>query len=155
MQNLDSKTQRRVLLVEGSDDKHVVKQLRNRSGLKPNFGIIVKGGKDSLLDSIEAEVDVPERRVLGILLDADDDLEGRWQAVTNRLRQEVHLNLPDLPAQPQPKGTILQGRIRIGIWLMPDNLSTGELEDFVGSMIPSGDPIWPRAEAFIDGHSSR
>ena len=84
-------------------------------------------------------------------MDADDDLEARWKAVTDRLRQQLHLNLHDLPAQPEPGGTIIHGRLRIGIWLMPDNRSTGELEDFVGSMIPSGDPIWPRAQAFIEG----
>ena len=143
----------RVLLVEGPDDKHVVIHLSERSGLTQNFMIVEKEGKDSLLDSIDVEVDIPGRTVLGIMLDANDDLDARWQAVTgrlNRLRQEDHFDLPDLPAQPKPGGTIINGRLRIGIWLMPDNRSTGELEDFVGSMIPSGDPVWPRAEAFID-----
>ena len=152
MQERDSHP--RVLLVEGPDDKHVVIHLSERSGLTPNFRIVEKAGKDSLLDSIEVEVDIPGRTVLGIMLDANDDLEARWQAVTdrlNRLRQEDHFDLPDLPAQPEPGGTIIDGRLRIGIWLMPDNRSTGELEDFVGGMIPSGDPVWPRAEAFIDG----
>ena len=152
MQESDSHP--RVLLVEGTDDKHVVIHLSERSGLTQNFRIVAKEGKDSLLDSIEVEVDIPGRTVLGIMLDANDDLEARWQAVTdrlNRLRQEDHFDLPDLPAQPEPGGTIIDGRLRIGIWLMPDNRSTGELEDFVGSMIPSGDPVWPRAQAFIDG----
>ena len=150
----ESDSQPRVLLVEGPDDKHVVIHLSERSGLTPNFRIVEKEGKDSLLDSIEVEVDIPGRTVLGIMLDANDDLDARWQAVTdrlNRLRQEDHFDLPDLPAQPQSGGTIIDGRLRIGIWLMPDNRSTGELEDFVGSMIPSGDPVWPRAQAFIDG----
>ena len=152
MQESDSHP--RVLLVEGTDDKHVVIHLSERSGLTPNFRIVEKEGKDSLLDAIEVEVDIPGRTILGIILDANDDPNARWQAVTdrlNRLRQEDHFDLPDLPAQPQPGGTIIDGRLRIGIWLMPDNRSTGELEDFVGSMIPSGDPVWPRAEAFIDG----
>ena len=144
----------RILLVEGSDDKHVVIHLSERSGLAQNFMIVEKEGKDSLLDSIEVEVDIPGRTVLGIVLDANDDPDARWRAVTdrlNRLRQEDHFDLPELPAQPDPKGTIIEGRLRIGIWLMPDNRSTGEIEDFVGNMIPSGDPVWPRAEAFIDG----
>ena len=70
----------------------------------------------------------------------------RWQALTdrlNRLRQEDHFDLPVLPDKPEPSGTIIEGRLRIGIWLMPDNSSIGELEDFVGSMIPCGDPVWP------------
>ena len=80
----------------------------------------------------------------------------------NRLRQRdrryAHFNLSDLPAHPVATGTIIEtaaeipdAALRIGIWLMPDNRSTGELEDFVGSMIPSGDPVWPRAESYIDG----
>ena len=142
MQESDSHP--RVLLVEGPDDKHVVIHLSERSGLAQNFKIVEKEGKDSLLDSIEVEVDIPGRTVLGIMLDANDDLDARWQAVTdrlNRLRQEDHFELPELPEQPNPSGTIIEGRLRIGIWLMPDNSSTGELEDFVGSMIPSSDPV--------------
>ena len=152
MQESDSHP--RVLLVEGPDDKHVVIHLSERSGLTQNFVIVEKEGINSLLDSIEVEVDIPGRTVLGIMLDANDDLDARWQAVTgrlNRIRQEDHFDLPDLPAQPEPGGTIIEGRLRIGIWLMPDNRSTGELEDFVGSMIPSGDPVWPLSEAYIEG----
>ena len=150
----ESDTHPRVLLVEGPDDKHVVIHLSERSGLEQNFWIIEKEGKDTLLDSIVLEARTPGRTVMGVVLDANDDLDARWQAVTdrlNRLRREDHFDLPDLPPKPEPGGTILDGRLRIGVWLMPDNLSTGELEDFVGNMIPSGDPVWPRAEDFIDG----
>lgn len=145
----------RILLVEGPDDKHVVIHLSERNGLAQNFIIVEKEGKDPLLDSIEVEVDIPGRTALGIMLDANDDLDARWQAVSdrlNRLRQEEdHFDLPELPPQPDPSGTIIEGRLRIGIWLMPDNRSTGELEDFVGSMIPSDDPVWPLSEAYIEG----
>ena len=40
---------------------------------------------------------------------------------------------------------------RIGIWLMPDNQSPGELEDFVAQMIPGSDPVWPLSQDYIDG----
>ena len=152
MQESDSHP--RVLLVEGPDDKHVVIHLSERSGLTQNFVIVEKEGINSLLDSIEVEVDIPGRTILGIVLDANDNPNARWQALTdrlNRLRQEDHFELPELPDQPNPSGTIIEGRLRIGIWLMPDNRSTGELEDFVGSMIPSGDPVWPLSQAYIEG----
>ena len=42
-------------------------------------------------------------------------------------------------------------RPRVGIWLMPDNQSPGEIEDFVAAMIPDGDPVRPLAERYIDG----
>ena len=149
-----SESQRRVLLVEGPDDKHVVIHLSERSGLAPNFWIIEKDGKDTLLDSIVLEARTPGRMAMGIVLDADDDLMARWQAVTdrlNRLRREDHPDLPDLPDRPEPTGTIIEGAVRIGIWLMPDNRSSGELEDFVARMIPSADPVWPLSEAYIEG----
>jgi hypothetical protein len=122
--------------------------------LEQNFWIIEKEGKDKLIDSIVLEARTPGRTVLGIVLDANNNPDARWQALTdrlNRLRQEDHFDLPELPDKPEPSGTIIEGRLRIGIWLMPDNRSTGELEDFVGSMIPSGDPVWPLAEAYIEG----
>ena len=34
---------------------------------------------------------------------------------------------------------------------MPDNGSSGELEDFIMRMIPADDPVWPRVKCYIDG----
>lgn len=34
---------------------------------------------------------------------------------------------------------------------MPDNQSAGQLEDFVTTMIPANDPVWPLAQGYIDG----
>ena len=33
---------------------------------------------------------------------------------------------------------------------MPDNTSSGELEDFIFRMIPQPDSIWPRSERYIN-----
>ena len=128
----------------------------------PNFDILPQGGKERLLKAIGPELNAEGRKAVGILMDADDDLDAQWQAIVNRLLQRArtyeHFSLSDLPAHPvatgaiiESTGVILDAPLRIGIWLMPDNRSTGELEDFVGSMIPSADPVWPRAKAFIDG----
>ena len=142
-----------VLLVEGANDLHVVAHISKREGLPHNFRIVETGNVDKLLDAIEVEADVPERQVMGIVLDADQHPADRWKEVTarlNRLRQEEHFSLPELPDQPISAGTIVNGTLRIGIWLMPDNKSTGELEDFVAAMIPASDPVWPLSEQYID-----
>ena len=34
---------------------------------------------------------------------------------------------------------------------MPDNKSSGELEDFVQQMIHPDDPVWPRSVSYIEG----
>lgn len=136
----------RVLLVEGPDDKHVVAHLCRGSELENRFNIDDKGGKDPLLAAIGNEVRVSGREALGILLDADNDVQSRWDAVTHALSRVDVAG----PGVPDPSGTIIDSRPRIGIWLMPDNLSPGEVEEFFAGMIPSDDPVWPRSETYID-----
>ena len=138
----------RVLLVEGPDDKHVAIHLSRSFSDMPNFRVIDKGGIDQLLPSIPLEIRAEGRVAVGILVDANDDLQSRWQAVTDRLRSAGIRP----PATPVPGGTIIDvdGKPRVGVWLMPDNESPGELEDFIARMIPPGDPVWPLSEAYID-----
>ena len=140
----------RVLLVEGDKDKHVVVHLRQRHPSTPAFCVVDKGGIDSLLPSISLEVRVQGREVVGIMADADDNVMGRWNAIRHHLSK---LDIP-APASPEPTGMVLDGANgtpRIGVWLMPDNESPGELEDFVVKMIPDGDPVWPLARGYIGG----
>lgn len=149
----DSDLHPRLLLVEGSEDKYFVLRLSERNNLLDRFWILNKGGKDQLIQSIGAEANVEGRTTLGIVLDADDDVTARWQEVTkelDELRQEEHFDLPELPDQPRPNGIVVEGTIRIGVWLMPDNRSSGEIEDLVAKMIPCCDKMWPLAEQFID-----
>ena len=116
----------------------------------PKFRIINREGRDNILKTVNEEIDVSDRAVVGILLDADNDLAKRWKKLKCKL-QENDIGLPE---KPNPSGTIIEGtrrRPRIGIWLMPDNQSPGELEDFIVKMIPAGDPVWPRSESYIDG----
>lgn len=150
MNHYPSDASNRVLLVEGDDDIHVVSHIRYRSEATPEFQIIGKGGVSQLLDSIWLEVREPGREVLGIIVDGDTNLSSRWDAVKGRLRDEGFV----LPNQPHPNGTIIHetGNLpRVGIWLMPDNESAGELEDFVARMIPDDDPVWPLSQGYIDG----
>ena len=138
----------RVLLVEGPSDKHVVIHLRDKYESVPSFDILDKEGIDRLIPSIYSEVNAPDRTALGILADANDNLSNRWDSIAYQLsRAGIHA-----PPGPERDGTIIEGRIRVGIWLMPDNQSRGELEDFVVRLIPGSpdpDPIWPKARTYI------
>lgn len=135
----------RVLLVEGPDDDHVVRHLSERTGGMPSLCIKQKDGIEKLLPSIPPEFNVSGRKVLGILVDADDNPQDRWQSLRERLSD---LNV-QLPSNPYTQGTIIQSQPRVGIWMMPDNMSPGELEDFIATMIPSGDSVWPLAQTYI------
>ena len=137
----------RVLLVEGQDDKHVVGHLRERCQLELDFDVLDIGDVESLLAVVGAHTKAPGRQAVGILIDANDDIGTRWQAVRHRLLEEDFT----LPSGPNPRGTIIKTRPRIGIWLMPDNSSPGELEDFVVKMIPAKDRVWPLSRGYIDG----
>ena len=145
----DSKTptsdRDRVLLVEGRNDQRVVDSLRRSLGDVPSFDVQDRGGIDPLLKSISVEVKAPDRQVVGIVVDANDNPAGRWQAISDRLTPEFAL-----PDEPEVGGTIIGVDQRIGVWLMPDNRCPGELEDFVISMIPDDDPVWPQAQRYIE-----
>lgn len=139
-----------MLLVEGPNDKHVIIHLRQRHMPMPEFCISVEDGVENLLSEIEPQIRVPGRRALGIVVDADDDIDARWQSISGRLNQFG----VETPAAPNPSGIIIpaqNGMPRVGVWIMPDNQSPGELEDFIQRMIPGGDPVWPLSEAYIDG----
>ena len=136
-----------ILLVEGSDEEHLIRQLLCRLQLIPSFSISDKKGIDPLLQSISGEVKVADRHAIGILADANDNVTARWNAITDRLKKEGI----QAPASPVPDGTIIASEPRVGIWLMPNNTSVGELEDFVAQMIPNNDPVWPSSRRYIDG----
>ena len=142
----------RVLLVEGQDDEHVVRHIRERCTADSSFCTIIKGGIDELLKSIVRETRVSGRQTLGILTDANTNPAERWDEVKDQLAS-ANICLPD---SPNASGTIVDGRPRervprVGVWLMPNNSTPGELEDFVAKMIPCQDPVWPLSQCYIDG----
>ena len=134
-----------ILLVEGQDDMHVVQHLRDCSQPMLQFSTLDKGGLSRLLPAIGVEIKVSGRRAVGIVVDANNDLQARWDIVVEQIKS-VKIQPPD---NPDPAGTIIFGTPRIGVWLMPNNQSSGELEDFVEEMIPDEDPVWPRARDYI------
>ncbi len=135
----------RILFVEGEDDQHVVEHLRKVKSL-PEFAVRSMGGHNKLIDAIGNALRVDGREVLGILMDADDNVDDAWRCLANRFAEEG----VTIPSQSQYEGTLLDhNHLRIGIWLMPDNRSPGELEDFFKTMIPQDDPAWLCADEYI------
>ena len=56
---------------------------------------------------------------------------------------------------PDRTGTIIDNSPRVGVWMMPDNASCGELENLIEKMIPCTDAVWPLSKAYIDGIPAR
>ena len=137
----------RVLLVEGQDDKHVAQHIWWRHAEDTPFCVDVTGSEAELRRVIFAAVKAEGRLALGILLDANTNSRARWQSVRDRLAQAGIA----APERLSLGGTIIESRPRVGVWLMPDNGSPGELEDFVAQMIPDGDAVWPLSQDYIKG----
>ena len=95
------------------------------------------------------EAVAPGRTALGIVVDANSNINSRWQSIGDQLR-DAKIRLPQ---QPDPLGTVVPpsqpGAPKIGVWLMPDNAKPGELENFVSDLIPAGDGVWPQAQNYI------
>ncbi len=139
----------RLLLVEGNNDKHVVLALCQKYDLPEVFEVEDKEGDRELLKSISPELKVSGRERLAIILDADQDIEARW----NQLRHYASkADLGDFPKKPEPGGTVLPGidGSRFSVWLMPDNRLPGMIEDFLAFLIPKDDPLLPRVDTFLD-----
>lgn len=139
-----------VLLVEGADDQHVIHHLCNFAQIPRNL-ITVKatGGYTRLYESLKQELRASELEALGIVVDADVAVEQRWQALRRRIAE---LGYEQLPESPLPGGTIVQQQHKptVGVWLMPNNVLPGMLEDFVRFLVPEADRLWPFAENAVN-----
>jgi len=142
---------RRILLVEGNDDEHVLKHICGNHDVG-QLDILPLGSVEKLLESLPVRLRASEEGdILGVIVDADTNVEARWQALSNRLKKEGYL---DVPQSPPPEGLVLNAPInsllpRVGIWLMPNNQTNGILEDFLRFLIPQDSPLFAHAENSI------
>jgi len=151
-----SRTPPEYVLVEGENDKHVIQNLCKRHGLTtikvrpPNEDNDDNGasGIDELLKGIPQRLIAPDARTIGIVVDADQDLLARWQALRTRLLTAKYVSITK---EPLPNGWISTETTlpRVGIWLMPDNRLPGMLEDFVSSLIPPDDLLITKAKSIM------
>jgi len=133
----------KLLLVEGKDEENFFEELLNYMGMK-DIQIISYDGKDNLKNKLEAITRIPDFskvKVLGIIRDADEDVNKAFQSVRNTLKISLKEN-PYIKAKikkytysnfekllPQKPGIFSSGFIKIGIYIMPDNKENGMLED--------------------------
>lgn len=137
-----------VLLVEGINDLHVFCNLFERHEIPETFRVKNKEGITKLLDELDVELLASDLKSLGVVVDADTHIEGRWQSLLHHLE---NCGYQDLPTAPDANGTLIvqAGLPKIGIWLMPDNRLGGTLEDFIAYLIPAGDNLWDYAKQVV------
>lgn len=124
-----------VLLVEGVNDCHVIMALCKAHNVPETFGLYQCGSDDKVLKRLNALILQPDApKSIGIVLDADQGVNQRWESVRNKLRNYPY----NFPANPDVNGTIIASATelpKLGIWLMPNNQIQGMLEDFCLTMI--------------------
>lgn len=141
---------KRQLWVEGPDDKGVMIAILNHIGA-PDRLVDVRpvGGIDETLARLRIELAVGSGLSrLGVIVDADSDVQRCWDRIRPILMGATYSSIPP---KPEPGGLILiqAGLPAVGVWIMPDNLTSGAVEEFAQRLIPATDKLWPLAENVI------
>jgi hypothetical protein len=122
----------RLLIVEGTHEELLFRELMKVRGLPADVQIMPIGGKSFLNDNIQALIrdpNFPRVVALGIVRDADYPKTGSgetaaksaWDAVLGCLR---NAGLP----LPVAHAILIEGQPRTGVFIMPDGISNGMLE---------------------------
>ncbi|NJM41494.1 MAG: hypothetical protein HC853_12380 [Anaerolineae bacterium] len=106
-------------------------------------------GKDKLTQTFRASLRIRDSQILGIVIDADDDLSASWDSLKNIL---IEIGYQGVPSNPSESGLVIAETElpKVGIWIMPDNKLPGMIEDFVRFLVPTDDVLWNRAETAIN-----
>lgn len=127
------------LIVEDNEDKHTVVHLMRNHVDWPdaNWPVEVKIGRsaDEIINRSFLSIILKQSglQALGIVLDADEVFEARWR----RLRRILIEFVPKVPNELPEEGLICANEegLRLGVWMMPDNRSSGMLETFLRLLI--------------------
>ncbi|SMN01775.1 hypothetical protein SPONN_29 [uncultured Candidatus Thioglobus sp.] len=117
-----------VLLLEGNDDCNIIKFFCQNNEITTNFGFCnckTDSQVLSKLNSLLREDNLIE--VIGIILDADNNLSERYQQIKDKV--SGFYRLPNS----MPKDGLVHkenGVPKLGIWIMPNNKDNGALEEF-------------------------
>ncbi|MBI4567789.1 MAG: hypothetical protein HY719_05260 [Planctomycetes bacterium] len=134
------------LHVEGKDDLHLFIHLLGRHGItlhETHGPVVLKDAKGNrrLLDMLPRVLTVSFDRVVGFVLDAEDSLSGRWETIRSHL-SKIGVDAPIEPTREGFIGEAPSRRLRVGVWIAPDNVAAGgALEDFLRGLVPGDDRL--------------
>ncbi len=138
--------------MEGRDDEHVLKHICGNRGIAHLDEVKPHGGVVKLLESVPVRLKASEDGdIVGVVIDADTDVQARWQSLRDRL---IDVGYQNVPADPAPDGTIVDPPAetllpRVGIWIMPDNQTSGILEDFLRFLVPQGSTLFNHVQSSV------
>lgn len=155
-----------VMLVEGPDDYHVLQHLLAVHGIDQKIKYRLQGyrpavtseneivfhareGVQNVFDNLTQRLKITgELACIGVVIDADLGVAGRWQRLHDIL---VGSGYADVPKAPSVEGTLVEHeeKPRVGIWIMPNNTLPGKVEDFLALLVPPEDALWKQAERSV------
>lgn len=152
-----------VLFVEGHHDLVFVETLVQQiEGHRLDFDVRKIDGKSSMWrdcgvdfkNAMQSAIESPDTGAVGLILDADECSTETWRLVKKRV------NFPGLGIVFEAQRIAAEGFVQtffvgaravaVGVWIMPDNTSVGQLEDLISRMIPQHDLAKSCAESYID-----
>jgi hypothetical protein len=144
------------LLMEGNNDTFVAGSAWLRivgTDARTVFLAVDCKGIGNMPDRISLEMK-SGNDALGIVIDADEDITEGWKMVKKALA-EFGVTLPNLP---QTEGFISTNHAvkagetptKIGVWVMPDNVLPGKIEDFLEMLVPLSDELLPEVNVALD-----
>ena len=154
----------RILFVEGGDDEHTIYALCEHFQVEETFVVEVpdskgkinksaraneKGGIDNVLKAMQGFLFAGNVERLGIVIDADQNLNNQWERVANILKKAGY---SEIEPQPNPNGTIIKQaeKMTFGVWIMPDNQTErAYLETFLKFLVPEGNETWKQAKKCV------
>ena len=112
-------------------------------------------GRDKLLGLIKTAVKASTGSAIGFVIDADHSATSTWDAVRHRIEEAIKEvgGTPKLPQAFPVSGLIVdvpELKSRIGVWIMPDNSSSGILEDFLKTLVKAGDRLLSHSQRATD-----
>lgn len=150
------------MIVEGYEDLHTVVHLMKRHVIWPDdksqrpVEISIGSSVDEILNRsyLYPKLKQSGLKRLGIMFDADADLAGRW----NSLRSLVLEFFPSIPDQLPQEGLVVDSPDgqRLGVWIMPDNKSSGMLETFLRYLVPAQESqLWDAAKCSAEAAKAK
>lgn len=169
----------RIIVVEGETDLHVVLHLLNRKNLqlheieRKSQSIVVEipgennlrievcqeGGFNQMFEEIGVKLKKSELECIGFVFDANGDPKKQWRKVRGKIL-EKHRELQAESSSklkkvfretPVPEGLWVRDYSpKVGMWMMPNNKDTGEIEDFLSYMIHPKDHCWKHAQDYVE-----
>src|SRR6218665_1221833 len=76
------------LLVEGKDDKHVILALCKKFSVAETFDVVDCEGFEKLIEGLPNRIKTKGLEAIGVIIDADQDLNSRWQSAKNIFKSQ-------------------------------------------------------------------